>query len=60
MNLYEKLPNEVLIDFYNEINKNIERGILTKAMFHEIDLILSAMNERGITTTKSEDYKDVV
>ena len=60
MNLYEKLPNEVLIDFYNEINKNIEKGILTKAMYHEIDLILSALNERGITTTKSEDYKDVV
>jgi len=48
MNLYEKLPIEFLIDFYNEIFKNIEKGILTKAMYNELSLITSVLEQRGI------------
>lgn len=36
---YEKLPNDLLVDFYVEINKNIENGILTDTMYVELELI---------------------
>jgi len=60
MNLYEKLPVEFLIRFYNEINKNIEKGILTKKMYYELGLIISAANRRGITLDFPPDYKEEV
>ena len=37
--LYDELPLELLAGFYYEINKNIENGILSGAMQHEIRLI---------------------
>lgn len=46
--IYDKLPLELLVRFYYEINKNIEKGILTDAMYHEIELIKQAVNRRGI------------
>ncbi|OIK11536.1 hypothetical protein BIV60_17995 [Bacillus sp. MUM 116] len=49
MDLYEKLPVEFLIRFYNEVKNNIERGILTKKMYYELGLIISVANRRGIT-----------
>ena len=52
MNFYEKLPNDVLITFYNEINKNIKKGILTKQMYFELGLIFSIMSRRGISINK--------
>ncbi|WP_163538691.1 hypothetical protein [Gracilibacillus sp. YIM 98692] len=48
MNFYEELPHDVLIAFYNEINKNIEKGIITKSTYYELGLIISVMNRRGI------------
>ncbi|MBM7655487.1 hypothetical protein [Neobacillus cucumis] len=60
MNLYEKLPNDFLIDFYNEICKNIENGILTKAMYYELGLITMVLNQRGIILSKPTDFEDVV
>jgi hypothetical protein len=52
MDFYEKLPNDVLITFYDEINKNIKKGILTKQMYYELGLIFSIMNRRGISLNK--------
>ncbi|MBM7651172.1 hypothetical protein JOC76_000621 [Neobacillus cucumis] len=34
MDLFKKLPIEVLISFYNEIKNNIKKGILTKKMYY--------------------------
>ncbi|WHY99337.1 hypothetical protein QNH37_09365 [Peribacillus simplex] len=35
--------------FYYEINKNIEKGILSAAMFHEIRLMEQTALRRGIS-----------
>ncbi|MBM7573663.1 hypothetical protein [Aquibacillus albus] len=48
MKFYEELPIDVLIAFYNEINKNIEKGIITKSTYYELGLIISVMNRKGI------------
>ena len=60
MNFYEKLPNNLLIDFYHEINKNIENGILTKSMYYELGLIISVMDRKGIQLDKPFDFEQVV
>jgi hypothetical protein len=60
MNLYEKLPNNLLIDFYNEINKNIKKGILTKSMYYELGLIIAVMDRKGIQLDKPLDFEQVV
>lgn len=48
MSFYEKLPSDVLIQFYYEIQKNIDREILSDAMYHETSLIKTEANKRGI------------
>ena len=35
MGFNERLPTDFLIDFYHEIMKNIEKGLLTKSMYFE-------------------------
>ena len=60
MDFYEKLPNDVLIDFYNEINKNIGKDILTKQMYYELGLIFSVLSRRGISLRKPIDFDDVI
>ena len=55
-----KLPNDVLIAFYNEINKNIGKDILTKQMYYELGLIFSVLNRRGIFLNKPIDFEDVI
>jgi hypothetical protein len=60
MEFYEKLPKDLLIDFYNEINKNIEKGILTKAMYYELGLLISVMDKKGILLDKPVDFEQVV
>ena len=60
MDFYQKLPNDVLIAFYNEINKNIEKGILTKQMYYELGLIFSVISRRGISLRKPIDFDDVI
>ncbi|MGG5254690.1 hypothetical protein ACQYAD_14655 [Neobacillus sp. SM06] len=47
--LYDKLPVEVLAQFFFYINKNIDDGILTEAMYHEVDLIVKALEKQGKT-----------
>ncbi len=57
---YEKLPTDVLIDFFNEINQNIIKGIFSKIMYYELGLIITVMNRRGITLNKPVDFEKVV
>ncbi|TVX76495.1 hypothetical protein FQP34_24725 [Peribacillus simplex] len=47
--LYDELPLELLAGFYYEINKNIEKGILSSAMYHEIRLMEQTALKRGIS-----------
>jgi hypothetical protein len=60
MNFYEKLPVEFLIRFYNEIIKNIEKGILTKNMYYEIGIIISVANRRGISLNPPSDFNEMI
>ncbi|MDO7484821.1 hypothetical protein Q5O89_00485 [Peribacillus frigoritolerans] len=47
--LYDKLPLDLLAGFYFEIHKNIEKGILSDAMYHEIRLMEQSALRRGIS-----------
>lgn len=49
---YKQLPNAILIDFFIEINKNIEKDILSDAMYDETVLIKMELEKRHLT----EDY----
>jgi hypothetical protein len=46
---YKQLPNALLIGFFIEINKNIEKGILSDAMYYEIGIIKMEMEKRHLT-----------
>lgn len=46
-NLYDELPLETLVQFFYYINKNIEKKILSDAMYSEIELIKEAIKKRG-------------
>ncbi|MGM0867409.1 MAG: hypothetical protein ACQEWF_22335 [Bacillota bacterium] len=60
MDFYEKLPTDLLIRFYNEIYKNIEKGILTKTMYYELGIITSVANRRGIMLEVPADFEEVI
>ena len=60
MDFYEKVPADFLIDFYHEIMKNIEKGLLTKNMYYEIGLIISVARQKGITLRKPYDFEQMV
>ena len=60
MDFHERLPTDFLIDFYHEIMKNIEKGLLTKSMYFEWGLIISVASQRGITLGKSCDFEQIV
>jgi len=60
MELYQKLPTELLLRFYNEIVKNIEKGVLSKNMYYELGLIISVASRRGICLEKPSDFNEVV
>ena len=47
--LYSKLSSDLLAGVFYTINKNIEIGILSNAMYHEIKLIEQAAFKRGIS-----------
>lgn len=53
MNFYEQLPTDMLITFYNEINKTIEKGNITKTTYYELGLLISVMNRKGISVDQS-------
>jgi hypothetical protein len=58
VDFYEELPVELLIRFYNEVNKNIKKGISTKNMYYELGIIISVANRRGISL--EPDLKQIV
>ena len=60
MDFHERLPTDFLIDFYHEIMKNIEKGLLTKNMYFELGLIISVASQRGITLGKPCDFEQIV
>ena len=47
--LYVKLSSDLLAGVFYTINENIEIGILSNAMYHEIILIQQAAFQRGIS-----------
>ncbi len=49
MSLYDKLPVDMLVAFYEEILKNIEKGILTDRMYSELELICNAAERKNVT-----------
>lgn len=55
--LYDELPADLLSSFYYEIKKNIEKGILTKAMFAELELIEKAAAKKGINVQELHNYR---
>ncbi|MED2997366.1 MULTISPECIES: hypothetical protein [Bacillus] len=56
MSLYEQLPDNLLAGFFMEINKNIQTGILSEAMYHEITLIQMAAQKRNLSES---DLKEI-
>ncbi|MBK5492816.1 hypothetical protein [Bacillus sp. TH13] len=53
MSLYKQLSDALLVGFFIEINKNIAKGILSTAMYQEIDLIETEMKKRNISEIDS-------
>ena len=49
LSLYDRIPNDFLAGFFVEFNKNIKKGILSAAMYQEIDLIRAAADRRGLS-----------
>ncbi|MED2760733.1 hypothetical protein P4283_01285 [Bacillus thuringiensis] len=49
MSVYEQISNDLLAGFYVEIKKNIQRGILSEAMYHEIALIREVAEKRNLS-----------
>ncbi|MCQ6282480.1 hypothetical protein [Bacillus sp. EB600] len=60
MDFYEKLPVEFLIRFYNEIIKNIEKGIITKTMYYELGVIISVASRRGFSLEFPSDFNQII
>lgn len=56
LSLYERLPSELLIQFYNEIKKMSSNGLVSKKMYYELGLIISAASKRGIQLDKPQDF----
>ncbi|EOP32202.1 hypothetical protein [Bacillus cereus] len=54
MSLYKQLSDTLLVGFFIEINKNIAKGILSTAMYQEIDLIKIEMKKRNISEIDSQ------
>ncbi|MBJ8073197.1 MULTISPECIES: hypothetical protein [Bacillus cereus group] len=54
MSLYKQLSDALLVGFFIEINKNIAKGILSTAMYKEIDLIKNEMKKRNISEIDSQ------
>jgi hypothetical protein len=48
-NLYDKFLLEILASFYYYLNTNIEKGILSDLMYHEIELVKQVAFRRGIS-----------
>jgi hypothetical protein len=57
MSLYDKLPSDFLIQFFNEIKKSISKGLVSKKMYYELGLIIAAASKRGIQLEKPKDFE---
>lgn len=60
MSLYERLPSDFLIQFYNEVKKMCSTGLVTKNMYYELGLIMAAASKRGIQLDKPKDFEQNV
>jgi hypothetical protein len=49
LSAYEQLPDQLLAGFFVEINNNIKKGKLSKAMNYEIALIQDVACKRGLS-----------
>ncbi|KKK36904.1 hypothetical protein WQ57_16850 [Mesobacillus campisalis] len=49
-----------MVAFFNEIVKNIEKGLLSKNMYYELGLMISVASQRGITLGKPCDFEQVI
>ena len=49
IDFYTQLPVDVFLRFYHEIMKKIESDGFTKNLYHELGLIISVADQRGIT-----------
>jgi hypothetical protein len=56
MSLYERLPSDFLIQFYNEMKKMSSNGLVSKNMYYELGLIIAAASKRGIQLDKPKDF----
>lgn len=54
---YDMLPEDVLASFYFEIKNNIEKKILSEAMYFELDLIEQAAKNKGISIEELHKYR---
>lgn len=57
MTLYDKLPNEFLIQFYDEIKRNIESGIVSNSMYYELALLITVALERGLDLEEPQGFE---
>jgi hypothetical protein len=60
MSLYEKLPRDLLIQFYYEVKKMISKGLVSKNMYYELGLIIAAASKRGILLDKPKDFEQYI
>lgn len=51
MSSYERLPNDLLVGLLLEMYQNIQKGILSQAMYTEIHLMRIEIEKRSIHTT---------
>lgn len=55
LSVYEQLSDDLLAGFFVEINKNIQRGILSEGMYYEISLILLVAENRNLSEQDLEN-----
>lgn len=49
MSSYDQLSDYLLACFFMELNNNIQKGILSRAMYHETNLIQSTAKKRNLS-----------
>lgn len=49
LSTYDRMSNVSLACFFVEINNNIQKGILSKAMYHETNLIQLTAKKRNLS-----------
>ncbi|MFS0638962.1 hypothetical protein AB1K84_24010 [Mesobacillus foraminis] len=57
MTLYDSLPNDFLIQFYHEIKRNIESGIVSDSLYYELALLIAVALERGLDLEEPQGFE---